>query len=73
MYYEEHEGTNAGILVQHRDGRKGIVRHEDQKKEFRGKGNGKVLVTMTDENYEPRDVKKHIISEDKLNFMGYVD
>lgn len=70
--YLDHEGTNAGILVEHDDGRRGIIYHEDQKKKFPNPKN-RVLVTMTDEDWEPRDVKKHIISEDKLHFKGYVN
>jgi len=73
MDYREHAGFNRGILVQHKDGRKGIIRHRDQKKTFRGKSKGKVLVTMTDENFNPRDVAKHIISEDNLKVKGYID
>lgn len=70
--YKTHKGTNAGILVQHDDGRKGIIRHRDQKKKFANK-KGRVLVTMTDKDWNPRDVAKHIISESKLTFKGYVD
>lgn len=64
---------SKGTLVEHRDGRRGIIYEEDQNADFPGKKSGKYLVTMTDEDWNHLDTPKRLIHEDKLKVKGLQD
>lgn len=74
MNYSDYKESDQAILVKHRDGRKFLVKHSDQEKKFPGKGDGKLLVTPTNDDWEPlENKKKRVVSENKLSLVGFQD